>query len=329
MEKQKLLRLLTLDKCLRNEYRWMSMAELLRTCNKALESKGFAKVSERTVREDFRTIDMEYDVKILKELRGHTAYFRYEDTTYSIAQQILPEEANSTLKKAIEVLDELGDSPHVLWVKTLLRQITLEAPYAKIGNIQFQNNLDLAGLNFFNDLAGYIVNKRAIRLTYKAYGKEEQTCIMHPYLLKQYNDRWYLIGQNDGYETFSNRAIDRIVKVEEAKVEYKGTGVDFEEYYEYTIGVTFEPGDPVEDIVLKVDPQRYNYIRSKPLHWTQTELHELSDDEHKYVRLKLRVNRELTALLLSYGRDVEVVSPATLREMMGLMVEDMAGMYRN
>ncbi len=328
MEKQKLLRLLTLDKCLRNEYRWMSMAELLRACNKVLESKGFAKVSERTVREDFRTIDTEYDVKILKELRGHTAYFRYEDTTYSIAQQILPEEANSELKKAIEVLDELGNSPHVLWVKTLLRQITLEAPYAKIGNIQFQNNLDLVGLNFFNDLAGYIVNKRAIRLTYKAYGKEEQTCIMHPYLLKQYNDRWYLIGQNDGYETFSNRAIDRIVKVEEANVEYKGTGVDFEEYYEYTIGVTIEPGDPVEDIVLKVDPQRYNYIRSKPLHWTQTELHELSDDEHKYVRLKLRVNRELTALLLSYGRDVEVVSPATLREMMGLMVEDMAGLYR-
>ncbi len=328
MEKQKLQRLLTLDKCLRNEYRWMSMAELLRACNKVLESKGFAKVSERTVREDFRTIDTEYDVKILKELRGHTAYFRYEDTTYSIAQQILPEEANSTLKKAIEVLDELGNSPHVLWVKTLLRQITLEAPYAKIGNIQFQNNLDLAGLNFFNDLAGYIVNKRAIRLTYKAYGKEEQTCIMHPYLLKQYNDRWYLVGQNDGYETFSNRAIDRIVKVEEANVEYKGTGVDFEEYYEYTIGVTFEPGDPVEDIVLKVDPQRYNYIRSKPLHWTQTELHELSDDDHKYVRLKLRVNRELTALLLSYGRDVEVVSPATLREMMGLMVENMAGLYR-
>ena len=328
MEKQKLQRLLTLDKCLRNEYRWMSMAELLRACNKVLESKGFAKVSERTVREDFRTIDTEYDVKILKELRGHTAYFRYEDTTYSIAQQILPEEANSTLKKAIEVLDELGNSPHVLWVKTLLRQITLEAPYAKIGNIQFQNNLDLAGLNFFNDLAGYIVNKRAIRLTYKAYGKEEQTCIMHPYLLKQYNDRWYLVGQNDGYDTFSNRAIDRIVKVEEANVEYKGTGVDFEEYYEYTIGVTIEPGDPVEDIVLKVDPQRYNYIRSKPLHWTQTELHELSDDDHKYVRLKLRVNRELTALLLSYGRDVEVVSPATLREMMGLMVEDMAGLYR-
>lgn len=328
MEKQKLQRLLTLDKCLRNEYRWMSMAELLRACNKVLESKGFAKVSERTVREDFRTIDTEYDVKILKELRGHTAYFRYEDTTYSIAQQILPEEANSTLKKAIEVLDELGNLPHVLWVKTLLRQITLEVPYAKIGNIQFQNNLDLAGLNFFNDLAGYIVNKRAIRLTYKAYGKEEQTCIMHPYLLKQYNDRWYLVGQNDGYETFSNRAIDRIVKVEEANVEYKGTGVDFEEYYEYTIGVTFEPGDPVEDIVLKVDPQRYNYIRSKPLHWTQTELHELSDDDHKYVRLKLRVNRELTALLLSYGRDVEVVSPATLREMMGLMVEDMAGLYR-
>lgn len=219
MEKQKLLRLLTLDKCLRNEYRWMSMAELLRACNKVLESKGFAKVSERTVREDFRTIDTEYDVKILKELRGHTAYFRYEDTTYSIAQQILPEEANSTLKKSIEVLDELGNSPHVLWVKTLLRQITLEAPYAKIVNIQFQNNLDLVGLIFFNDLAGYIVNKRAIRLTYKAYGKEEQTCIMHPYLLKQYNDRWYLVGQNDGYETFSNRAIDRIVKVEEANVE--------------------------------------------------------------------------------------------------------------
>lgn len=328
MESQIQVRLLALDKCLRNKYKMHSMTELVNACNKVLENKGYTKVSERTVREDMKNIQMEYDAEIEKKLDGHTALYRYIDTDFTIATKIFPEGVKSAIQETINVIDNLGDSPYVDWIKNVLGQLLIDSPSDNAGNVQFQSNPDLTGIKYFKDLMGYIINKRPIELTYQAYGKDKQTFVMHPYLLKQYNDRWFLIGRNDGYDSLTVRSIDRITAIKESTAEFVASDIDFEEYFDSVIGVTMEPDAPVEDIVLKIDPKRYNYIKTKPIHNSQTELHELSDDKHKYVRLKLRINRELTAMLLSFGRDVEVIQPASLRDWMRQQAMDMLEAYR-
>ena len=95
---------------------------------------------------------------------------------------------------------------------------------------------------------------------------------------------------------------------------YQESEVDFEEYFDDVIGVTVpERCEPV-DVILSVSNNRYNYIKTKPLHLTQRKLGE--DNGYTRISINVKINRELIALLLSFGSDVEVLSPASLRIMM-------------
>lgn len=304
-----------------------SIAELVAACNKALHDKGFAMVSERTIRQDLKNIQADYDAAVEKKLVGHSALYRYADPDFSIVAKMLPEGVSCAICDAMEAIAQLGDAPYLQWVNNVLGQLLIDAPIDEARNVHFSNNPYLHGLQFFPNLVGYIINKRPIEITYKAYAKEQTTCVMYPYLLKQYNERWFLIGRDEGYDTLTVRPLDRIVEIKESNARFQGPDIDLEEYFDSMVGVTIEPDDSVETIVLKVDPMRYNYIKTKPIHSSQTELHALSDDDAKYIRLSLRVNRELIALLLSFGRDIEVLQPASLRERMRQQANEMAAAY--
>ena len=128
--------------------------------------------------------------------------------------------------------------------------------------------------------------------------------------MKQFNDRWYLIAQAVGYDTFGHYALDRIEEFEEISLPYKESDVDFEEYFDDVIGVTV-PDVESEDIVIKVTGKRYNYIRTKPLHLSQRIIEEAED--YAIISINVKVNKELESLILSYGDDIEVLAPDSFR----------------
>lgn len=67
-------------------------------------------------------------------------------------------------------------------------------------------------------------------------------------------------------------------------------------------------------IELLVSRERFPYIETKPLHWTQKHLKEKDTDDHVFVTIEVKPNKELIALLLSFGADLIVVSPKYVRE---------------
>ena len=142
-------------------------------------------------------------------------------------------------------------------------------------------------------------DRDALREIYEAY-------------LKQFNDRWYLIAQAVGYYTYAHYALDRIDSFEEVAIPYKEAEVDFSEYFDDVIGVTVPEGTPSEDIVIKVSKARYNYIKTKPLHLSQRTIEEA--DDYVIVSINVKVNNELESLILSFGDDMEVISPASFRD---------------
>ncbi len=92
---------------------------------------------------------------------------------------------------------------------------------------------------------------------------------------------------------------------------YKESDVDFEEYFDDVIGVTVpEHLEPV-DVVMRVSNTRFNYVRTKPLHLSQRVVSE--DKNHTTISINVKITKELIALILSFGPDIEVVSPASLR----------------
>ena len=66
--------------------------------------------------------------------------------------------------------------------------------------------------------------------------------------------------------------------------------------------------EPTE-ITFKASEARYPYIESKQIHNTQ----ELKDAAQRIFTIKVIPNRELDSLILSYGADLEVISPEWYR----------------
>lgn len=79
-----------------------------------------------------------------------------------------------------------------------------------------QSNVDLKGIQHLSTLYEAIINKQVLEITHQDFKTEEPySVIFHPYFLKRYNNRWFLLGLNE--ETcipIWNLALDRIFNPE-------------------------------------------------------------------------------------------------------------------
>ena len=313
VDKQVLLRYQVLNKCFRSRYREYTIEDLLDECNKALRSQDKPEVSKRTIQNDITTLETDYGIRLQENLkRGRQRLYRYYDLDYSLPLIRINDEERNKIQAAIDVLEDFEGEPLYDWTRSFLMQVESgllnDSPSPLV---TFQSNPDLKGISHFPNLLQAIRTKRVLKLRYTPYGKDTQTITIYPYHLKQFNDRWYLIAQAKGYETFAHYALDRIDSYEEVALPYKDSDVDFSEYFDDVIGVTVPDGD-AEDIVIKVTGKRFNYIRTKPLHLSQRIVEEAED--HAIISINVKVNKELESLILSFGDDMEVIAPASFRD---------------
>ena len=315
VDKQVLLRYKVLNDCFRNPYREYTIEDLVDACSKAMrdELDMMAGVSKRTVQNDIANLETNYHIRLDEKLRrGRQRLYRYVDTSYTLPMYRMNDRERHKLQDAIRVLGDYEGEPLYDWTRSLLMQIEgglLDENSTPV--VSFQSNPDYTGLTHFSELLQAIIQKRVLKLTYKPFGKDTFTEKIYPYHLKQFNDRWYLIAQAVGYDTFAHYALDRIESFEEIALKYKEPEVDFSEYFDDVIGVTVpERLEPV-DVLLRVSNNRFNYIKTKPLHLSQR----IVSEEEGYTRISInvKINKELIALLLSFGADIEVLSPASLR----------------
>ena len=127
-----------------------------------------------------------------------------------------------------------------------------------------------------------------------------------------------MIGKKYSSKTLSNFAIDRIEGITEigrVKYELLDDDFDFEEFFEDVVGVSVEDV-PVEDVVIYANEKVFNYIFTKPLHESQIIKRELLSDGRREIDLKVKDNYELRALLRSFGSQIEVIKPESLRNKM-------------
>ena len=313
VDKQVLLRYQVLNKCFRSRYREYTIEDLLDECNKALRSQDKPEVSKRTIQNDITTLETDYGIRLQENLkRGRQRLYRYYDLDYSLPLIRINDEERNKIQAAIDVLEDFEGEPLYDWTRSFLMQVESgllnDSPSPLV---TFQSNPDLKGISHFPNLLQAIRTKRVLKLRYTPYGKDTQTITIYPYHLKQFNDRWYLIAQAKGYETYAHYALDRIDSYEEVALPYKDSDVDFSEYFDDVIGVTVSDGD-AEDIVIKVTGKRFNYIRTKPLHLSQRIIEEA--EGYAIISINVKVNKELESLILSFGDDMEVIAPASFRD---------------
>ena len=323
------IRYQTLDKCFRDRRHRYYMEDLIDKCEEAIYYyNGVGGVSRRQIFEDIKFMESEtgWSVPLERKQDGRRVYYRYSDPDFTINAQPLTEDEARQLRSVIITLRRFRGLPSNAWVDEVISN--LEWRFGLRGKqenmIGFEQNPYLRGLNLLPDIIDAATSHQAVRITYRNYKNcdEEYTVVVHPWYIKQYNNRWFLMAYDAEADRISNYALDRIqnFNVEEDVAYIPNKEVDFEHYFDDVFGVTIPPSD-VEKIrvLLQFSKKQYPYIVSKPLHHSQ----EIVDAENRILAVEVRPTYEFTQLILSFGFDVQVLEPEPFKQ------EILANLRRN
>lgn len=111
--KNQLIRYLALDKCLRDTRRRYFMPDLVAACQKALLEYDGSTVEERTVRKDLQDMkrDSLYAAPINKYMDGHSAWYRYSNSDFSICNLPMSQLEMTLLSDTIQMLHRFSGLP--------------------------------------------------------------------------------------------------------------------------------------------------------------------------------------------------------------------------
>ena len=106
------------------------------------------------------------------------------------------------------------------------------------------------------------------------------------------------------------------------------TKFNAEEFFKDYYGIIINDEDfDVEPVALRVNAWQSNYLRTLPLHHTQTEVER--NDEYSIFEYRLCPSFDFRQKLLSMGAAVEVLAPKALREEIDINACDMASLYHD
>ena len=313
------IRYKVLDDCFSNFGRKFYFDDLLDKCNEelsALYGTEHEGVKTRTLRSDISYIRDragEYGVDIIVENDGEGYYYRYSLPGFSVFRQGLNENELTQLRETILIMQRFKGMPNFDWMTELAVKLEdkLHLGKTKDNFVCYEENSEYIGLDWFKDIFDAIANSRVLHITYSKFnGAESWEWDIHPYFLKQYNNRWFLIGLNDFNNTIYTIPLDRIEDLKELRKEFiPNTFIDIDEYYNDLIGVTKTNANK-EIIKLKFTKERFPYIMTKAIHKSQR----IIDINECIIEISVFPNKELESLILSFGSDVEVISPLHIRE---------------
>ncbi len=194
------------------------------------------------------------------------------------------------------------------------------------GFISFRRTPEIKGTQYLDPLIKAIEAKQVIRLYYLPFYEDKPYFNeVHPYLLKEHGFRWYLVGLNEFKGQVRTYALDRIRDIQDtAGIEYKEPGFDAAAYFQYAIGIIAPKGIPPL-IRIAVQKTQAQYLITQPWHESQNILEE--NEEQVVFGFRVHPTYELKSLVLSLGKDGEVLEPASLREEMALELRGMLEKY--
>lgn len=304
-----------IDRCLQSR-RGFSTQEIFDKCNDALERRGEIPISSlNTIRNDILSIENRWHV-VVEELRsGREKRYRYEDPHFSIFNSPLNEDEIAQLTQSISMLRRFEGMPGFEWVEEMSAHLQETVSANSEPVIGFDENKDLKGMAFFTPLFNAITEKKAIKIKYHTYKNDKVIeGVVHPYYLKEYNQRWFLFALNDKYKSISIYALDRIETLGKTSAKFiPNTEIDFSHYFDNIVGVSVKSDEVPQTVKIWVDKEQLPYTLSKPLHKSQTVIEE-KEDGGAIVAIKVIPNFELEQLLLSFGERFEVLAPSSLRD---------------
>lgn len=282
-------------------------------------------VSERTVQGDLKNMKADPGIKApIAYHRVRKGYY-YTDPNYVLKRTPLTSEDMAALYFVANVyLDRMRDLPIIQQSLATIDKvvdavrISQNAGEGSTSYIQFAAGDYQAGAENLVALAKAREDHKAVRFSYRKFGTDEvREHVGSPQLLKEFNQRWYVVMYLAGKSfatTFGLERMSNIELVDDPPFRFL-PGFDPDAYFKHSFGVFVTQDDPI-DLVLSFTPFQGEFVKTQPLHPTQELL--ADNDEECRVRLTVYPTVEVVNRVLSFGDEVKVIAPdsfaATIRE---------------
>lgn len=330
VNKDALNRIRIIDQMLANPLGSYSTEDIMRRVNGACGDKQ-REVSLRMIQKDIKAIEEQFEKKVVREIGyGGRRIVRYEDQSNPIFSQQLTDEEAAIMHETLKMLGRLDGLENLQWLDSLRKRLNERIDDRALPIISFSYNEQLRMQpKMLGRLFSAISRKVAIDVVYQRFGEEPKHFVLSPYQLKQYNDRWFLLGcpaETKEYpynpEFIINLALDRILDFTEIPDAYQELVIDLKARFDEIVGVTYNPNTEIEEVLFAVSPAVIPYIETKPIHITQMvyPVEEQAKLRKKYPKLKeftfysieCRQNRELVSVIGSYLDQLVVIEPHSI-----------------
>lgn len=337
--KNALTRYKFLDELLSDRHHFFDIHDLTERVNEKLITAGLPEVTQRCIEKDINYLEYDPFFAEIERFRvSSRRCIRYADPSFSIFKKELSDEESNLILEVLNTIGQFDGLAHFEWLDKFKVGLGLKKR-PKI--ISFSNNPYLQNSNLLSTLFDNISNKVVILLSYHTFMDENVRSIsFHPYLLKQYNNRWFLIGAADSDMKILTFALDRIDSVKPLKSKkYIECSQDLSERFENIVGVTLHEDRPIEHIVFWVSNNSQDYVSTKPLHESQIQykgekeqqLRSLYStlDGGSFFSIDCVQNYELIRELCSYGKDLIVLEPDHIQQDIYLRIQEMIQDYQS
>ena len=326
-----LIRYRTIDKCLQNRRRKWTIEDLINACNEALyEYEGQDRsVSLRTIRLDLqamRSDQLGYNAPIIVKDKK---FYSYEDPAYSITNIPLSPQDLGTLQEVSQLLRQFKGFSHFTEMNEMVNKLEAKIyseKYHLPAVIDFEKNEQLAGIEWLDMLYKAIISQSTVRMTYQSFkARSANDLVFYPYLLKEYRNRWFVLGMKKEGKEIITFALDRVRMIRPLPEEIFREQKNFNphDYFNPILGVTRNIGEPAIEILFWASTYHAPYIKTKPIHHSQKIVKELKTGTN--FSIEVVPNFELERELIGFGEGLKVLSPNSLvrriRRKIGLMYE--------
>jgi predicted DNA-binding transcriptional regulator YafY len=191
--------------------------------------------------------------------------------------------------------------------------------------IQFEAVGSMKGIEYLPLILKAIKDTHSI--SFKHYNFHSDTTkdyVIHPYMLKEYQNRWYVVGKPENLNEFRTFGIDRISELKILKTYFTRQEDSPVEYFENIVGLTWNPYK-IEKVRFQIFKPDDKYIKTLPIHKSQQLVSETENTST--FEMKVVVNYELVQRFMMLGNACIVESPISLVQQLKGIIDDMKGFY--
>jgi predicted DNA-binding transcriptional regulator YafY len=282
------------------------------------EHKGIDKgISRRSIQADIqvmRSNELGYNAPII--VTGKK-YYSYADKEYSITNIPLNDQDLTQMNEAVDVLRQFKGFSHFSQLNAVIQKLedhVYAATHSTRSVIDFEKNEQLKGLTHLDLLYQAIIHQRALAITYQSFNaRAASTFSFHPWWLKEFKNRWFVVGIKKKDAPVLSLALDRIHQLKDAFTEpyIANDRYDAGAYYRDVVGVTVSENLRPTRVKIFVDALNAPYVETKPIHHSQQVVER--SIKGITITIDVQLNFELEREILSFGSGMVVLAPQALR----------------